>query len=298
MVRATIIIAAAALLACASTASAVTPHFDWDSCGTRYDRLKTSSLTFDVTPGLEAGATGHIHTEGTTDLHVPLEAGAWEIRVYEIGEAHPVYNTFGDLLDALHFTDPKNTTYEMDVSYTLPAAKHEGNFTVSLMATDQSHGLYNCIELRYMYGHMEEAAPVVVEEEVQEEAPAGGPTFWSCGAASDKLQNVKIEIDPPTPVKGQPVSIGASGIVSEAVTGGTVHYTAALDGIQLISSTKDLCSLLAKTPHPCPVSKGPLSIAINETIPSWAPSGNYSAKATGKDSNGNELTCLQGWFVL
>lgn len=129
----------------------VSPPFSWDSCGTRYDRLKTDKLTFDVTPGLQAGATGRIHTEGTADLHAPLDAGAWQIRVYETSEPHAIYNTFGDLTKALHWSDAKHTAYTMDVSYTLPAAQGSGNFTVSLISTDQSHATYNCLELHYVY---------------------------------------------------------------------------------------------------------------------------------------------------
>jgi hypothetical protein len=102
--------------------------YTWDSCGTRYDRLVTQSLTFTATPGMTAGAQGTIVTkvrfaaqravrawmrvprawmrvpracarvlQGITDLHVPLVTGAWQIRVYELGQAHSIYNTFGDL---------------------------------------------------------------------------------------------------------------------------------------------------------------------------------------------------------
>lgn len=36
----------------------------------------------------------------------------------------------------------------------------------------------------------------------------------------------------------------------------------------------------------------------SKPIPSYAPSGNYTAKAVAKDASGSEITCLQGWFVL
>lgn len=301
MARAVIALAALAVL---GTASAGVVHVPWDSCGTRNDRLKTTSLTFSATPGLRAGATAHIHTTGTTMLHAPLVSGAWQIRIYEEGHAHPVATSFGDLLDALHFTNSRDIAYTMDVSYTLPRATTTGNYTVSLMATDQQHAVYSCIEVRYMYeGEVEPVTFDNVDAEAvavtQMDAGVGdGPHFWSCGSGSDLLQNLQIKITPSTPVKGSPVTIAANGKLTSGVTGGTVSYTASLDGIKLISKTEDLCKLLSHTSQKCPLAAGPASIGITETIPSWAPSGNYSATAHATDASGAQITCLQGWFKL
>lgn len=39
---------------------------------------------------------------------MPFLTGAWQVRVYELGEAHSIYTTFGDLTKALVIVD--NTT--------------------------------------------------------------------------------------------------------------------------------------------------------------------------------------------
>jgi len=264
--------------------------WSWDSCGTRYDRLKTKTLDFTASPGLVAGATATITITGSTDLHVDLEAGAWQVRVYEIGKAHPIYTTFGDLLTALHFDDRLNTTYTMTVSFTLPAPVAANNFTISLISSDQQHATYNCLEITYQLGTGAETNAVAKVN--------AGPVFWSCGAPGDMFHLSGIAISPNPPVKGEPVTIAASGSVFETVTAGTLHFTVALDGIQLISKTKDLCSILHKANLTCPVRQGSMAIKITETLPSWAPSGNYSAKGVAQDQNGKELACLQGWFML
>lgn len=126
--------------------------WSWANCGTRYDRLIISTLDFSADPGLQAGAEGTITITGTTDLHVPLITGAWQIRLYELGQAHQLnYTDFGDLTSALHFTDPLNTTFVMNVGFTLqPIIAGSGNnFTAALSADDQAKGEYLCAEINY-----------------------------------------------------------------------------------------------------------------------------------------------------
>lgn len=247
--------------------------------------------------GLRSKAS--IYTSGSTDLHAPLMSGSWNVRIYEEGHAHPIHNEVGDLMDVLHFTDAKQTAYTMNVTYTLPAATTSGNFTASLATTDQTHSIYSCVEVRYVYGEvvsvtdMTDAVRVTNDEVVV----ADGPHFWSCGSSKDLLQDMQVKITPPSPVKGNPVTIAATGKITQGISNGTVHYTAALDGITLISKTDDLCSLVKKAGKSCPLTAGEQSIGITYTIPSWAPSGNYSAKATAT-TGAEEITCLQGWFQL
>ena len=116
-----------------------------------YDRLLTKTVDFVAKPDQRAGAEGTIHTTGATDLHVPLDTGAWQVRVYELGQAHSIYTATGNLLDALHFTDPLNTTYEMTVHFDLPkeVPGSKNNFTATFSAVDQSHGQYFCLDVNY-----------------------------------------------------------------------------------------------------------------------------------------------------
>merc|ERR1711935_203654 len=123
--------------------------YTWDSCGTRLDRLKTAKLS--VAGSLTAGSKVTVTASGTTDLHVPLETGAWQVRVYEDGEAHSIHSEVGDLMQALKFDDAKNTTFTVTVSFTLPAKQASGKFDANLVATDQAKSDYMCLDVKYAY---------------------------------------------------------------------------------------------------------------------------------------------------
>lgn len=69
--------------------------------------------------------------------------------IYETGHAHKVANFAGHLTDAITFTDPKNTTFAGKFAFTMPAPTTSGQFTVSLMATDQAKAMYFCIQIHY-----------------------------------------------------------------------------------------------------------------------------------------------------
>jgi hypothetical protein len=58
---------------------------------------------------------------------------------WQIGEANSIYTDYGDLTEALHFTDPLNTTFVLNVGFQLPAIASGGsnNFTANLVAVDQ-----------------------------------------------------------------------------------------------------------------------------------------------------------------
>lgn len=140
------VLAALAVVGCAAAADS----YRWDkSCGTQYDRFDTSTLTMTAPGGFRAGATATVVTTGTTDLHVPLQSGAWSIRVYEIGQAHPVYGTDGDLMTAVKFLDAKNTTFQMTTDFVMPKPTSSGHFIVSYYAVDQAKATYFCVTIYY-----------------------------------------------------------------------------------------------------------------------------------------------------
>merc|ERR1711988_969191 len=124
--------------------AAASAGYSWDSCGTKLDRLKTSKPTVDGK--LEAGSKVTVTASGATDLHVPLDSGAWQVRIYETDVAKSTHTEFGDLMKALKFDDPKNTTFTMTVSFTLPAKKASGKFDASLMMIDQAKADYMCLD--------------------------------------------------------------------------------------------------------------------------------------------------------
>merc|ERR1712054_723890 len=129
--------------------AAASAGYSWDSCGTKLDRLKTSKLTVDGK--LEAGSKVTVTASGATDLHVPLDSGAWQVRVYETGVAKETHTEFGDLMKALRLDDAKNTTFTVTVSFTLPKKQSSGIFDANLVAVDQAKADYMCLDIKYSY---------------------------------------------------------------------------------------------------------------------------------------------------
>jgi len=123
--------------------------YTWDSCGTRLDRLKTTKLS--VAGSLTAGSKVTVTLSGDTNLHVPLESGAWQVRIWETGEAKSTHTEVGDLMKALKFDDDKNTTFTITVSFTLPKKEASGSFSANLVAVDQAKADYMCIDIKYKY---------------------------------------------------------------------------------------------------------------------------------------------------
>ena len=198
----------------------------------------------------------------------------------------------------------QNTTYSFTASFTLPAAKGtSGNFTASLISTDQAKATYNCLEVQYTYADVAAAAAAPAAAVAVVDAPKAltvvdGPHFWSCGTSADKMHVNRITISPPTPKAGDEITISATGTSDEQITGGSLKYVAGLDGIPLIHGTKALCHVLGKAHLTCPVAAGPIDIGYSVKLPSFVPAGNYSATAHALDQNGAELLCMTGFFVL
>ena len=113
-----------------------------------YDRLIVKDLDFfSQTGSFKPNDVVTVRMTGATMLHVPTETGAWQVRVYETGAPKSISTAFGNLFSALHFTDPLNTTFELEFNFTLPAPVAENQFTASIMATNQAKATLLCVSL-------------------------------------------------------------------------------------------------------------------------------------------------------
>ncbi|KAM9982443.1 hypothetical protein ACTFIZ_006975 [Dictyostelium cf. discoideum] len=120
------------------------------------------------------------------------------------------------------------------------------------------------------------------------------PSFtqvWSnCGTAADKFQITSVVLDPPTPVKGQDITISASGILSETVTSGNVAVKVKYGFITLINENVAICS--SEDPLSCPIAAGDYQKNMTEMIPSDAPAGKYTGNVVITDQNNDEIACI------
>eukprot|EP00656_Telonema_subtile_P010229 TRINITY_DN148_c0_g1_i2.p1 TRINITY_DN148_c0_g1~~TRINITY_DN148_c0_g1_i2.p1 ORF type:complete len:352 (+),score=113.53 TRINITY_DN148_c0_g1_i2:141-1196(+) len=179
------------LLLLASILALANATYTWDSCGTKLDRLLTTKLSVDGS--LTAGSKVTVSASGNTDLHVPFTSGAWQVRVYEDGEAHETHTEVGDLATALKFDDVKNTTFTMTVSFTLPAKQASGKFNANLVATDQSKADYLCLDVKYAYAEvlaMVAPAPAPAPVCLHQEDTEDHKCFEACAASTFAMKGI------------------------------------------------------------------------------------------------------------
>merc|ERR1719272_1199951 len=166
--------------------------FTWDSCGTKLDRLSTLKLS--VAGPLTAGSKATVTASGTTNLHVPLTSGAWQVRVYEDGVPKETHTDVGDLMTALKFDDAKNTTFTMTVSYSLPAKQASGKFSANLVATDQAKSDYLCLDIKYAYASVQELVEVVTPAPapfcMHQEDTIDHKCFEACAASTFSMKGI------------------------------------------------------------------------------------------------------------
>lgn len=112
----------------------------------------------------------------------------------------------------------------------------------------------------------------------------------NCGSPSDHLHNLNVTLTPDPPVKGQNVSVIASGTLDEEITGGEVAITVTVLGIPVINEKKALCNDFKEVV--CPIPSGPWTLRITELLPSWIPSGTYELKGIISDQNSQEVACI------
>jgi predicted ATP-dependent Lon-type protease len=201
--------------------------YSWDSCGTQNDRLFTTNLN--VKGAINAGNNITVIATGSTSLHSKLSTGAWQVRVYELGKAHSIYTTFGDLATAVTFDDPANpTSFSLDVTFNLPKATSSGIFTASITGTDQDKASYFCLEVKYNYSSTlnvlldPKVLPVVKHTSSAVTACSTGACKWdSCGTILDRLVTTNLGVIGAI-AAGSNVTVVASGntnLHSSLVTG-------------------------------------------------------------------------------
>merc|ERR1712054_301248 len=223
--------------------AAASAGYSWDSCGTKLDRLKTSKLTVDGK--LEAGSKVTVTASGATDLHVPLDSGAWQVRVYETGVAKETHTEFGDLMKALKFDDDKNTTFTVTVSFTLPKKQASGEFDANLVAVDQAKADYMCLDIKYSYSSPVDALFAESNEtclhQVDDE---DHKCFEACAESSFKMKGLDSDGSCPS----QFSTIDKKSVVTQCPDGETnPRYC---DRINVTITTKGCTALLNDTCAP------------------------------------------------
>ncbi|EFA83728.1 putative phospholipid transfer protein [Heterostelium album PN500] len=115
--------------------------------------------------------------------------------------------------------------------------------------------------------------------------------IWSsCGSSTDKFQIGSVSIVPDPPVKGQTVTITASGVLSETIDGGNVHVNVKYGFITILNKDEPICQ--SGSPVPCPINAGNLNKTVSIAIPSNVPDGTYKANAVLTDTANNEIACI------
>ncbi|KNC52590.1 phosphatidylglycerol/phosphatidylinositol transfer protein [Thecamonas trahens ATCC 50062] len=135
--------------------------------------------------------------------------------------------------------------------------------------------------------------------------PVPNSQGWcDCGASTDDAQIESVTISPSggTVNKGSNVTLTVTASDTKTYpvdTGSTVTVQVKYGIITLLHHTYDLCTLLNDTPYKCPIAPfASKTLSISEMIPSEAPSGKYTGKATAVDQKNNEIACIEFAFSV
>lgn len=120
-------------------------------------------------------------------------------------------------------------------------------------------------------------------------ASAANVPFKSCASGS-KASITALDLAPYPVVKGQPLTVTASGTLGEVLTAGTYNLIVKFLGIQIFTQSGDICTL--DPSFACPVAAGPINLKDSATIPNIAPSGSYEITLNATDQNGADLLCV------
>ena len=102
------------------------------------------------------------------------------------------------------------------------------------------------------------------------------------GQPTDHLKITKLTVTPYPPKIGGNLTVLAEGSSDEVISSGSgslfamaliclVLIDLAFDGITLLNSTFDLCSLIHGVDVNCPLAKGPLKFTVVQSLPNGVP---------------------------
>lgn len=145
-----------------------------------------------------------------------------------------------------------------------------------------------------------QAIPLVEEAQVQ----ATPAKVTDCGDSSYHGKIVNYTISPNPPKKGGETSITGSGTVDEAITAGSADLTVTSHGVQVLKETIDICEDKTVTlplgmgkivyhSIGCPTTAGAVTVAMELTMSSFAPSGEVIAELKAVDQNKENLLCAK-----
>jgi hypothetical protein len=128
-------------------------------------------------------------------------------------------------------------------------------------------------------------------------AIGGSPSWRSCANSDAVFQISAVDLDPLTPVHGQPFSYMLSGTASREVQDASIQATVYYWGVPVYTKQGTLCDPNSHTVESCPVEPGPITMQHHDLLPEHAPRGHYSFRiAATEDGTGTQLMCIDMWF--
>eukprot|EP00903_Cladosiphon_okamuranus_P012214 g11454.t1 len=130
------------------------------------------------------------------------------------------------------------------------------------------------------------------------ERPVGfesSATANDCGGGTSDVVFDDVSVSPTAPVRNEPVSMVAKGTLTKPLAEGAYHLEVKLGSSVVFKHDGSLCGeSTAKLPlglgyieiHglPCPAVPGPVEFAVDLTLPSIAPPGEYEVYLTGSEA--------------
>ncbi|KAI5776215.1 ML domain-containing protein [Geopyxis carbonaria] len=123
--------------------------------------------------------------------------------------------------------------------------------------------------------------------------PGNSPMEF-CGDYSNDIIDIKdLTIVPNPPVKGESLTIQATGMLKEKITAGAfVQITVKYGLITLVRQVFDLCENADQVDLECPVDAGEKILKKTVDIPSQIPPGVYTVMGDAYTVDQTPITCL------
>lgn len=117
--------------------------------------------------------------------------------------------------------------------------------------------------------------------------------YQSCGLDDTLLTLDKLEASVWPPVKGQDLTLSASGTLASDISGGRYHVTLSMEDRSLATIDGDIGDFIA-----LPWRSGDVDFTGSVIVPAVARAGWYRLHLEARDLMGKQITCIEVPFEL
>jgi hypothetical protein len=247
--------------------------------------LEITSIEADPFP-LKSGVPITVTAKGT--LAKDFAAGNYNIKV-KLGGLQ-IYSKSGDFCSLDKSICPQKAgPLAFTKSFTIPRTVPAGHYNIEATITNPDGSVAACynldLSLKFSLNSVVSKPKVIAPP--QNALQVFSPVPYS-KCAEGMLEITSLEADPFPLQSGIPITVTAKANLAKDFAAGNYDIKVNLGGLQIFSKSGDLCALDKSI---CPQKAGPVTFTKSFTIPSIAPSGQYSVEAHITSPSNEVVAC-------